>query len=82
MIPEDLLTLLREVDTPTVCNGIEVVHGKRGFDAFTHGTMVSSAPEDPAIVAVNPGSLLASKMVKDAFGIPGAHAAVHWGRAP
>jgi len=50
MIPEDLLTLLREVDTPTVCNGIEVVHGKRGFDAFTHGTMVSSAPEDPAIV--------------------------------
>ncbi len=26
---------------------------------------------DPAIIAVNPGSLLGSKMVKDAYGIPG-----------
>jgi len=26
----------------------------------------------PAIIAVNPGSLLASKMVKDAFGVPGS----------
>ncbi len=45
-----LLTLLRSVDTPTVCNAIEVAQGKRGFDRFTRGTMLCSAPEEPAIV--------------------------------
>ncbi len=45
-----LLTLLRNVDTPTVCNAIEVAQGKRGFDRFTRGTMLCSAPEEPAIV--------------------------------
>lgn len=39
-----LLDLLRTVDTPTVCNAIEVAQGKRGFDAFTRGTMQCSAP--------------------------------------
>ena len=47
---ESLLALLRAVDTPTVCNAIEVVEGKRGFDRFTHSTMVSSAPTAGAIV--------------------------------
>ena len=45
-----LLTLLRRVDTPTVCNAIEVVQGKRGFAGFTRGTMLCSAPEEPPIV--------------------------------
>ena len=40
----DLLTLLQRVDTPTVCNAIEVVQGRRGFDAFTRGTMLCSEP--------------------------------------
>ncbi len=44
VIPDDLLALLRRVDTPTVCNAIEVAQGKRGFDAFTKGTMQCSAP--------------------------------------
>lgn len=39
-----LLDLLRRVDTPTVCNAIEVVQGKRGFAAFTRGTMVCTEP--------------------------------------
>ena len=39
-----LLDLLRRVDTPTVCNAIEVAQGRRGFDAFTRGTMQCSAP--------------------------------------
>ena len=39
-----LLTLLQSVDTPTVCNAIEVAHGKRGFNAFTRGTMLASDP--------------------------------------
>ena len=41
----DLLALLRRVDTPTVCNAIEVAQGKRGFDAFTRGTMQASDPK-------------------------------------
>lgn len=49
-LPEDLLTLLRKVDTPTVCNAIEVAQGKRGFNRFTRGTMQHSRPGDPAIV--------------------------------
>ena len=50
MMDETLLTLLRSVDTPTVCNAIEVAQGKRGFNAFTRGTMLCSAPTEPAIV--------------------------------
>ena len=49
-LPEGLLELLRKVDTPTVCNAIEVVHGRRGFNRFTRGTMPHSKPGDPAIV--------------------------------
>ena len=45
-----LLEKLRSVDTPTVCNAIEVAQGKRGFDAFTRGTMLCSAPNEPAVV--------------------------------
>ena len=47
---QDLLTLLRSVDTPTVCNAIEVAEGKRGFNRFTRGMVLASAPEAGAIV--------------------------------
>ena len=47
---QSLLTLLREVDTPTVCNAIEVAQGKRGFANFTRGTMLCSAPDGGAVV--------------------------------
>lgn len=50
IIKDSLLALLRKVDTPTVCNAIETAQGKRGFSAFTRGTMLSSAPEDPPVV--------------------------------
>lgn len=43
MTPE-LLDILSRVDTPTVCNAIEVVQGKRGFQGFTRGTMVCTEP--------------------------------------
>ena len=46
----DLLSLLRKVDTPTVCNAIEVVQGQRGFNQFTRGTIEASVPEAGAIV--------------------------------
>ena len=47
---DSLLKLLQSVDTPTVCNAIEVVEGKRGFDRFTRSTMLSSHPEAGALV--------------------------------
>lgn len=40
----DLSDLLSRVDTPTVCNAIEVVQGKRGFQGFTRGTMICTEP--------------------------------------
>nr|WP_147127066.1 RraA family protein [Shimia ponticola] len=49
-LPKDLLDLLRSVDTPTVCNAIEVAQGKRGFNRFTRGTMVHTEPGAPATV--------------------------------
>ena len=49
-LPAGLLDLLRSVDTPTVCNAIEVAQGKRGFNRFTRGTMFHSKPGDPAVV--------------------------------
>ena len=45
-----LFRLLKQVDTPTVCNAIEVAQGKRGFNAFTRGTMLASDPDAPAMV--------------------------------
>ena len=45
LIDSELLALLRSVDTPTLCNAIEVAQGKRGFSQFTRGTMVCSAPQ-------------------------------------
>lgn len=50
VISEQLLTKLQCVDTPTVCNAIEVAQGRRGFNRFTRGTMQHSRPGDPAIV--------------------------------
>lgn len=50
VISDRLLSLLKSVDTPTVCNAIEVAQGRRGFNRFTRGTMHHSKPGDPAIV--------------------------------
>lgn len=49
-IPLSLLDKLRSVDTPTVCNAIEVAQGKRGFNRFTRGTMHHCKPGMPAMV--------------------------------
>lgn len=49
-VDKALLYLLRSVDTPTVCNAIEVAQGKRGFAGFTRGTVLCSAPQEPAVV--------------------------------
>ncbi|WP_305986048.1 RraA family protein [Roseibium sp. MMSF_3544] len=46
----ELLDLLKSVDTPTVCNAIEVAEGRRGFNRFTRGTMLASDPTARAMV--------------------------------
>ncbi len=48
-LSETLLELLKQVDTPTVCNAIEVAESKRGFDRFTRGTLLAADPGLPAI---------------------------------
>ena len=45
----NLLHLLRAVDTPTICNAIEVAQGKRGFDRFTRQTVLAAHPGLPAM---------------------------------
>ncbi|MEM7644841.1 MAG: RraA family protein [Pseudomonadota bacterium] len=45
-----LLALLRGIDTPTVCNAIEVAQGQRGFAGFTRGTLIATEPEAAAMV--------------------------------
>jgi len=45
-----LLALLKSVDTPTVCNAIEVAQKKRGFANFTRKTMLVSDKTNPPIV--------------------------------
>lgn len=44
-LTDDDLALLRGVDTPTICNAIEVIDGRRGFDRFTRGTLLASDPQ-------------------------------------
>jgi len=50
MIDAETLSLLQRVDTPTVCNAIEMVEGRRGFDRFTRGTPLCSDPHAGALV--------------------------------
>jgi regulator of RNase E activity RraA len=56
-----LLTLLRSVDTPTVCDAIEIVQGKRGFAGYTHGQVFATAPDAPPMVGYACTAKLASR---------------------
>ncbi|NKB60660.1 MAG: SDR family NAD(P)-dependent oxidoreductase [Gammaproteobacteria bacterium] len=44
---------------------------KLAITMWSREMAASLSPNVPSIIAVNPGSMLASKMVKDAFGVPG-----------
>ena len=53
MTPEQrgaLIERLRDFDTPTVCNAIEVAQGRRGFDGYTHRTMHWTGEIDRRVV--------------------------------
>lgn len=60
-LSDDLLALLRRVDTPTVCNAIEVAQGRRGFDNFTKATMLSSDPGAGVVVGFARTAQIAGK---------------------
>ncbi|MGB1161701.1 MAG: RraA family protein [Alphaproteobacteria bacterium] len=45
-----LIEKIRQYDTPTICNAIEIAQGGRGFNAFTKRTMFSSEPTAPPVV--------------------------------
>ena len=48
-MPNKLHHLLAQLDTPTICNAIEVAQGKRGFARFTRSTVLSSNNQAPPI---------------------------------
>lgn len=41
---------LKAVDTPTICNAIEAVQGRRRNDGFTRSTVIAAHPALPAMV--------------------------------
>ncbi len=50
MLSDHLFALLRQTDTPTICNAIEVAQGQRGFANFTRQTIFISEKNTPALV--------------------------------
>ena len=57
----ELYHLLCEVDTPTVCNAIEVAQGKRGFSNFTRQTMQFAANGKKSMVGFARTAKIAAK---------------------
>lgn len=51
-ITPELSALLKEVDTPTVCNAVETAQGKRGFDQFTRSPVTPADPNLPAFFGI------------------------------
>lgn len=50
ILTEALQQKLESVDTPTVCNAIEVAQGRRGFANYTKTTVMHSDPLAPPVV--------------------------------
>ena len=66
----NLLEKLQAVDTPTVCNAIEVAQGKRGFNQFTKGTMLASSAAKGAMVGyARTAQIAALEPAKESAGI-------------
>lgn len=52
MLTPDLLQALRAVDTPTICNALEIAMGSRVAHGFTYGTLVAAPQPLPAMVGI------------------------------
>lgn len=50
MKAQELFTHLREFDTPTICNALEIASGERAMSGFTQQTLITSSPGLPAII--------------------------------
>ncbi len=50
MKAQELFTHLREFDTPTICNALEIASGKREMSGFTQQTFIAASPNLPAII--------------------------------
>jgi regulator of RNase E activity RraA len=50
MKAQELFTHLRQFDTPTICNALEVASGSRELSGFTQQTLIAASPGLPAIV--------------------------------
>ena len=49
-LPPETLAALKAVDTPTICNALEIVMGQRTALGFTRQTVIAANPALPAIV--------------------------------
>lgn len=49
-LPPELVAILRSVDTPTICNAIELVAGGRRSHGFTRGAVICADPLLPPMV--------------------------------
>jgi len=47
---DQILSILRAIDTPTICNAIEIALGERQGDGFTRSAVTVSDPELPPVV--------------------------------
>jgi regulator of RNase E activity RraA len=47
---QELFTHLRQFDTPTICNALEIASGKRELTGFTQKTLIAASPALPAII--------------------------------
>lgn len=50
MDAQELFSHLREFDTPTISNALEIARGSREFSGFTQQTLIAASPDLPPIV--------------------------------
>ncbi|SLN13336.1 SDR family NAD(P)-dependent oxidoreductase [Pseudooctadecabacter jejudonensis] len=81
-VPNDgrIVNLSSAAQSPVDLNALRTFRPMGDMDAYAQSKLAitiwtaelaKALPEGPVVVSVNPGSLLASKMVKDGFGIAG-----------
>ena len=50
MHSEEIFAHLRQFDTPTISNALEIARGSREVDGFTRRTLIAASSQLPAIV--------------------------------
>lgn len=82
ILPKDgrVVSLSSAAQSPVDVDALQGKYQLDDFEAYAQSKlaitiwsqeMAARHPEGPVFIAVNPGSLLASKMVKEGFGVPG-----------